>query len=217
MAVYRAEPVFIIPMNVFLFLLGVRLMRSGAFSPDGRRIRRRMLRWGLALGLPLNLLYFVPGGHFELPVRYLFAPVLSLGYAGLVAAATERNVLPWFSARLAEVGRAALSCYVLQNVLASVVFYGWGLGLTGEVGSGAALLILIGICAALTLRPAVLFAPLAATFPVRTARDGLEEARRRPLRQVRSKMTGDRAAGSLRGTDADVPGVLGQIGVRYGG
>ena len=31
--------------------------------------------------------------------------------------------------RLAEVGRAALSCYVLQNVLCSILCYGWGLGL----------------------------------------------------------------------------------------
>ena len=30
----RAEAIFVIPMNVFLFLTGVRLMRSGAFSPD---------------------------------------------------------------------------------------------------------------------------------------------------------------------------------------
>ena len=153
MAVYRAEPVFIIPMNVFLFLLGVRLMRSGAFSPDenGRRIRRKMLRWGLLLGLPLNLLYFVPNGLFELPVRYLFAPILSLGYAGLVALAVERGTLSWLSARLAEVGRAALSCYVLQNILASLAFYGWGLGLTGQVGAPATLGIWFVICALLVL------------------------------------------------------------------
>lgn len=152
MGTYRAEPVFVVPMNVFLFLLGVRLMRSGAFAPDenGRRIRRRMLRWGLVLGVPLNLLYFVPGGLFELPVRYLFAPILSLGYVGLAALATERDRFSWPGARLAEVGRMALSCYVLQNVLASIVFYGWGLGLTGEVGSAATLVVWAAICAALS-------------------------------------------------------------------
>ncbi|QIN85072.1 DUF418 domain-containing protein [Rubrobacter tropicus] len=153
MPTYRAEPVFIIPMNVFLFLLGVRLMRSGAFSPDadGRRIREKMLRWGLLLGIPLNLLYFVPGGISELPIRYLFAPILSLGYAGLVALATERSVLPWLSDRLSEVGKAALSCYVVQNVLASAVFYGWGLGLTGKVGAPGALAVWFAICAVLAL------------------------------------------------------------------
>lgn len=149
--VYRIEPVAIIPMNVFLFLLGVRLMRSGAFSPDesGRRIRRKMLRWGLLLGILLNLLYFVPDALFELPVRYLFAPVLSICYISVVAFVMERDLLPWLGARFAEIGRMALSCYVLQNVLGSVVFYGWGFGLTGEVGAAGTLGVWAGIGAAL--------------------------------------------------------------------
>jgi uncharacterized protein len=151
--VYRIEPVAIIPMNVFLFLLGVRLMRSGAFSPDenGRRTRQKMLRWGLLIGVPLNLLYFVPDGLFELPVRYFFAPILSLGYAGVVALVMERNTFPWLGARFAEVGRMALSCYVLQNVLGSVVFYGWGFGLTGQIGAVGTLTIWAGIGAVLAL------------------------------------------------------------------
>lgn len=149
---YRLEAALIIPMNVFLFLLGVRLVRSGAFSPDpaGRRVRRRMTLWGLLLGVPLNLLIFVPGGLFELPVRYLFAPVLSLGYAGAVLLLMDAGRLPAAAARVAEVGRAALSCYVLQNVLASVVFYGWGLGLTGRVGAAGTIAIWTAICAVIT-------------------------------------------------------------------
>ena len=144
---YRIEAIAIIPMSVFLFLLGVRLMRSGAFADDenGRRLRRKMLRWGLLVGVPLNLLSFVPGYLFEVPVRYLFAPILSIGYIGLVALVFERGWIEWLSDRLAEVGRMALSCYVLQNVLASVVFYGWGFGLTGRVGSSGTLAILLAI------------------------------------------------------------------------
>ena len=30
---------------------------------------------------------------------------------------------------LARVGRMALSCYVLQNLIASIIFYDWGFGL----------------------------------------------------------------------------------------
>ena len=145
--IYRIEAVGIIPMSIFLFLLGVRLMRSGAFSDDenGRRIRRRMLRWGLLLGVPLNLLQFVPGYLFEVPVRYLFAPILSVGYIAFVALAMERCWIPWLSDRLAEVGRMALSCYILQNVLASVFFYSWGFGLTGKVDAAGTLAILFAI------------------------------------------------------------------------
>ena len=151
--VYRVEAVAIIPMGIFLFLLGVRLMRSGAFAnnENGRRLRRKMLKWGLLLGVPLNLLSFAPGYLFEVPVRYLFAPILSVGYIGLVALIFERGWMAWLSDRMAEVGRMALSCYVLQNVLASVVFYGWGFGLTGQVASAGTLAILFAIFTLLLL------------------------------------------------------------------
>ncbi|AHY47513.1 putative membrane protein [Rubrobacter radiotolerans] len=153
LVLYRIEPLFIIPMNVFLYLLGVRLMRSGAFVPDeaGRRIRRKMLRYGLLLGVPLNALVFFPGGLFDLPVRYFFAPVLALGYVGIVALLLDGGALRWLADRLAEVGRLALSCYILQNVLASAVFYGWGLGLAGAFGAVGTLGVMGGIWAALAL------------------------------------------------------------------
>ena len=41
--------------------------------------------------MPLNLLSFVPGYLFEVPVRYLFAPILSVGYIGLAALIFERD------------------------------------------------------------------------------------------------------------------------------
>lgn len=153
LATYRIEPVLIIPMNMFLYLLGVRLMRSGAFAADenGRAIRRKMLCLGLAVGIPLNLLVFIPGGLADIPVRYLFAPVLALGYIGLFALLVERGILGWLWSRAADIGRTALSCYILQNVLASVIFYGWGFGLAGAFGAAGTLGVMVGIWAALIL------------------------------------------------------------------
>lgn len=82
----RSEAFFIIPMNNFLFLLGVRMMRSGVFSPDekGRKQRDKLFKIGFYLGVLLNMLIFIPGGAFDLPVRYLFAPLLSLGYISII-------------------------------------------------------------------------------------------------------------------------------------
>jgi uncharacterized protein len=147
-AALRIEAIMVIPLNIILFLAGVRLMRAGAFSPDerGRGIRSRMLRIGLGLGVPLNLLLLVPGGVFDLAVRYLFAPVLSLGYMALIARLTERrgHLKVW---RYAEAtGKMALSCYVLQNVLASCLFYGWGLGWGGRPGSLPVIGIWLAVC-----------------------------------------------------------------------
>ncbi|WP_055108279.1 DUF418 domain-containing protein [Paenibacillus ihumii] len=149
-AVFRLEAIYVLFLNIFLFLAGVRLMRAGAFHPDekGRAIRRRMLRIGLGAGIPLNLLLFVPGGIFDFPLRYLFAPVMSIGYIALIALLTERFHRWRLWAVLERVGKMALSCYVLQNVLASVVFYGWGWGLGGKTGSlgTVAIWLCISLC-----------------------------------------------------------------------
>ncbi|MGH3145793.1 MAG: DUF418 domain-containing protein [Rubrobacter sp.] len=148
---FRIEAFGVVPMSTFLFLLGVRLMRGGAFSPDerGRHIRRGMMRWGFGLGVPLNLVVFLPNDAFELLSRYFFAVLISLGYIGLAAWMLERGLLPRLSARLEEIGKMALSCYMLQNVVASVIFYGWGFGLTGRVGAFGTLAVWAAISASL--------------------------------------------------------------------
>ncbi|MCE5169094.1 DUF418 domain-containing protein [Paenibacillus profundus] len=150
---YRFESIAILPMNVFLFLCGVLLFRSGAFAADtnGQAIRRKMLRWGLGLGIPLNMLIFIPGLSFDIPVRYLFAPVLSLGYMATIAKVMELSRCGWLLSRLEEVGKTALSCYMLQNILASVIFYGWGFGVGATSGSSLFTFFMWGLISALMM------------------------------------------------------------------
>ena len=150
---YRFESIAILPMNVFLFLCGILLFRSGAFAADtnGQAIRRKMLRWGLGLGIPLNMLIFVPGLSFDIPVRYLFAPVLSLGYIAIIAKVMELSRCGWLLSRLEEVGKTALSCYMLQNILASVIFYGWGFGVGATSGSSLFTFFMWGLISALMM------------------------------------------------------------------
>ncbi|GAB6930908.1 DUF418 domain-containing protein [Paenibacillus sp. JCM 10914] len=135
----RLEAILVIPSNVFLFLLGVRFIRAGVFSPDenGRQLRKRLFKLGVYVGAPLNLLIFVPGGAFDLPVRYLFAPLMSLGYIAIIARMIQCTRWEWLWRGLENVGKMSLSCYVLQNVIASIIFYGWGLGLAGQLNSAA--------------------------------------------------------------------------------
>ncbi|HLR70181.1 MAG TPA: DUF418 domain-containing protein [Pseudogracilibacillus sp.] len=139
----RSEVIFVIPMNIFLFLLGIRLMRSGVFAPDesGKRKRKKLFNIGIYVGIPLNLLIFIPGGAFDLPVRYLFAPLLSLGYLALIARMVEKSEGLWIWKHLEHMGKMSLSCYVMQNIIASCIFYGWGLGLGGQVNSLTIILI----------------------------------------------------------------------------
>ncbi|CAM4252482.1 DUF418 domain-containing protein [Bacillus manliponensis] len=133
----RAEAISIIPMNICLFLFGVLLMRSGVFTGDerGKRVRKKLLKLGLLIGLPLNLLSFVPNVGIQVMVRYFFAPFLTLAYMVIIIKLVEKGSLKWLTMRLEEIGKMALSCYVLQNILASIIFYGWGFGLSGKVES----------------------------------------------------------------------------------
>ncbi|MFH7597703.1 DUF418 domain-containing protein [Streptomyces racemochromogenes] len=134
----RVEPVFTFGLLVFLFLLGVRLHRAGAFGPTtaGRRIRVRLAAWGLGLGLPLGAAAALGGDDFFLLGRYVLAPLIALGYAGLIGCVLDRRTVPAAGA-LASVGRTALTCYVGQNLLCVLLCYGIGLGLAERLdGSG---------------------------------------------------------------------------------
>ncbi len=133
----RIEPVFSFALLVFLFLLGVRLHRAGAFTDtaEGRRIRTRLAAWGLGLGLPLNAAATLGGDDFFLLGRYGAAPLLALGYLGLIGMALDRLWIPATVTRaLGSVGRTALSCYVAQNLLCMLLCYGIGLGLADRLG-----------------------------------------------------------------------------------
>ncbi|MFE9659913.1 DUF418 domain-containing protein [Streptomyces sp. NPDC005955] len=140
--VLRLEPVLSFGLLVFLFLLGVRLFRAGAFGDDetGRRIRTRLLRWGLGIGLPLSVLLPVAGSGFFLLDRYVAGPLTALGYLGLIGWLTDRATRAGRTGPLlhglTSVGRTALSGYVLQNVLCMLAAYGIGLGLTHRFGDG---------------------------------------------------------------------------------
>ncbi len=181
---YRGEAIFIIPMNTFLFLLGVRMMRAGVFYANerGQSLRKRLFQVCLWVGLPLNALVFVPNELVEFVVRYAFSPFLSLFYIAVIAkllAHTES----WFMWNWFEyVGKMALSCYILQNVICSVLFYSWGLGLGGQIN--APLIVLAWLLISL-LQIAI------SAFCLKVWRIGpMEYIRSRALRRVTMKKAG---------------------------
>ncbi len=138
--VLRIEPVFSFALLVFLFLLGVRLHRAGAFTAtaEGRPIRARMAAWGIGLGLPLNAACALGGDAFFLLGRYGAAPLLAVGYIGLIGIALDRLWIPRpVTTALGSIGRTALTCYVAQNLLCMLLCYGFGLGLAARLaGTG---------------------------------------------------------------------------------
>ncbi|TLQ42894.1 DUF418 domain-containing protein [Streptomyces marianii] len=147
----RLEPMLTFGLLVFLFLLGVRLYRAGAFGADaaGRRIRTRMLCWGLGLGVPLTGLSVLAGPDGFLLERCCAAPLVAVGYIGLIGTVVDRVRREGLLTKgLASVGRTALSAYVLQNVLCVLVSYGIGLGLAERLGESGRPWWVMGLWAA---------------------------------------------------------------------
>jgi uncharacterized protein len=145
----RIEPVFVIPLSLGLFLLGVQFFRRGFLTDQALALR--FLRLGLGLGLPLALLCEFYSEQLILVSRYAVAPLVGVGYIGLVLHAFHRGWLERIRHGVARFGRMALSNYMLQGVLASVLFYGWGLGLGRQPNAFVALAAWLGIVSVLVL------------------------------------------------------------------
>ncbi|NJO38042.1 MAG: DUF418 domain-containing protein [Rhizobiales bacterium] len=64
---------------------------------------------------------------------------------GVIAHVVRQGWLPRAVSAVARVGRMALSNYMLQGVLASILFYGWGLGLAQTPNAFVALGAWLGI------------------------------------------------------------------------
>ncbi len=137
-------------------LIGMALMKLGVFA--GTRSKRfyfALAATGYGLGLPLvwfcgNYLIareFDPIAIFGGGLLWnSFAGVLvALGHIGLVVGIFKAGWLPSLSARLAAVGRMALTNYLLQSLVCTALFCGWGFGLIGRLDRTALYMVVLVI------------------------------------------------------------------------
>lgn len=127
-----------------MFLIGLWVGRRAIYAnlDQYRPLLRRVAMIGLGLGLPLSAAkaYLAitandrPVYEFAAECLYVLStPTLALGYAAgfaLLWAEGRRGLLAWS----APAGRMALTNYLMQSVLMSIIFYGWGLGQIGKFG-----------------------------------------------------------------------------------
>jgi uncharacterized protein len=135
------------------FLFGLAAVRRGWLA-DPRaeiwsRCRRRYLPWGM-LGSAVGAGFMISGDPFDPAAAFglllitTASPFATFGYLGVIAswvASGQDGALQRF---LARAGSASLSGYLLQGLLISLVFCGYGLGLFAQPGAAAC----IGIAAA---------------------------------------------------------------------
>lgn len=121
-----------------LMLIGGALMQNGWLrgawpTADYRRIGWRLVFLGMALNLPgiigqwaLHWEYRWCAMLLQLP-REISAPLQALGYASLIFGYWPRLAGKWLTKSVTNVGRMALSSYLLQTLLACGLFYWAGL------------------------------------------------------------------------------------------
>ena len=145
---------------VSLFLLGLYAGRRGVLEDVTAHLSfiRSVLWWGLVLGLGLTSASYVPTSSSILAgvpwvgllggVAFTFGgPCLALFYASAIMLLVQRTTWKRRLAPLAAVGRMALTNYLLQTLICTSIFYGYGLGFYGTVGPAAGLALTIVIYA----------------------------------------------------------------------
>ena len=154
-----------------MMLLGMALYKLGALA--GRWSVRRyvgLTASGYVVGLPLVIggiryneshgfdpaLFNLVGMHFN----ELGSVGVAVGHLGLIGALVKAvpltcsevsgsSALRALLRRLGAVGRMALTCYLLESVLAGLIFYGYGLGMAGRLDRLEQQLVVLGVWALL--------------------------------------------------------------------
>jgi uncharacterized protein len=123
-----------IPKVLGTMLLGLwagRRLAAGALLSD-RRLLRRVLISGLALGFPASLAYALLPGQDQSDIPSTIGTVpLAMAYAAAFALAWPRQ--QWLLGLFAAPGRMALTNYLATSLVGALFFYGFGLGLIGRL------------------------------------------------------------------------------------
>jgi uncharacterized protein len=139
-----------------MLILGMGLMKLGMF--DASR-SMRFYAWtaaigygvGVPLGLAMALLWARSGLALGPMLRYIKAPAdivrfsVAAGHVAVVMMICKTGVLPRVRGALANVGRMALTNYLLTSVLCTLLFYGYGLGMFAKLQRAELLYVVIAV------------------------------------------------------------------------
>lgn len=129
------------PKVLAMFLIGYWIGRKGIHREIASHVGllKKVAAWGLLIGLPISALKAAMilgwiGNEWEYG-RVIYAltyslsvPLLALAYAAIAALAWNSEKEGFFR-MFAPLGRMALTNYIMQTVIMSIIFFGWGFGL----------------------------------------------------------------------------------------
>jgi uncharacterized protein len=155
-----AISLFLAPTIFAMFLLGSIFGRKGYIehAEQHTRLFQKLLIWGGIIGVISNAIYatlILNGSRLEVDLGMFIAtwahtvgaPALMLAYVSAITLGMLNVVWRPRLSVLAPVGRMALTNYLLQSLICTTIFYGYGLGLFGQVGAAAGIVLAIIIYA----------------------------------------------------------------------
>jgi uncharacterized protein len=142
--------------HVAIMLLGVALMKWRIFTGDrSLRFYAALAALGYAVGWPLvylgvranesagfDALHWL---QFSSHYNYFGSIFVCLGHIGALVGLYKAGALGLLGDALAAAGRMALTNYLAQSVIASLIFYGYGLGYYGFLSRLEQQLVVIGV------------------------------------------------------------------------
>ncbi|MGM0377256.1 MAG: DUF418 domain-containing protein [Bacteroidota bacterium] len=151
---------FFYPNVLAMFLVGMFAARKGYLNniEANQRFFRKLLRIGLLVGIPLNIIYGliavnIPENEMSMwqvlsvLLTAFAAPLLTLGYVSAIVLAFFRGMFLKLFLWLAPVGRMALTNYLMHSIVAAILFHSYGLGLYGQVSLWQGMILTIVIFA----------------------------------------------------------------------
>lgn len=137
-------PVFMLWDAMGMMILGMAMYRLGVLSAtNSSSYYVRMMVGGFTIGLAVNgfeLLRAIQTDYDPIVITgyfqgtYQFGRIaMAMGWLGAVMLLCQSQLWPNLRARLAAVGRTALSNYLLHSLICLVLFTGAGFGLVGEM------------------------------------------------------------------------------------
>lgn len=104
---------------------------------------------GFALGLLLKLMPYIiePNIAMTFTQDIFGGPLLAVAYAAVIALLSRKGTVPLLMRPLVKTGRMSLTIYIMQSLIATTIFYSYGLGLYGQINLLTGTLLALGIFA----------------------------------------------------------------------
>jgi uncharacterized protein len=139
-----------------MLILGMGLMKLGIFDASRTyRFYAWMAAIGYGIGIPLNWimghLWIRSGFDFIAMFGYIWASsnlgrfAVAAGHTAVIMLLVKAGALRWVTKPLANVGRMALSNYLLTSILCTFFFYGFGLGMFAKLQRAQLLYVLAAV------------------------------------------------------------------------